>query len=72
MPDTHPALPAPEQELQLSLQLTLRLQRSGPQAHWSAQLSAPGQALQLNFATLPALIGYIARLESPGAGGGLR
>jgi hypothetical protein len=71
MSDT-PAPPAADQELLLSLQLTLRLQRTGPQARWSAQLSAPGQAMQLNFATLPALIGYIARLESPGAGSGLR
>lgn len=72
MPDTLTAQPATEQELLHSLQLTLRLQRSGPQARWSAQLSAPGQAVQLNFATLPALIGYIARLERPSAGGGLR
>jgi hypothetical protein len=71
MPDT-PAPATADQELLLSLQLTLRLQRSGPQARWSAQLSAPGQPMQLNFATLPALIGYIARLESPRTGGGLR
>lgn len=64
--------PPTEHELLQCLQLTLRLQRSGPQARWSAQLSVPGQAMQLNFATLPALIGYIVRLERPSAGDGLR
>lgn len=60
-----PVPSAAEPDLLLSLQLSLRLQRSGPQAGWTAQLWVPGQAAQLRFASLPALIGYIARLDQP-------
>lgn len=54
-----------EPELHLTLQLQLRLKRSGPHSQWSAELSsAPGEPA-LRFASLPALIGYIARLDRP-------
>ncbi|CAD5371749.1 hypothetical protein RA210_U160086 [Rubrivivax sp. A210] len=56
---TEPAEP----ELQLTLQLHLRLRRTGPLSQWSAELSAAPGAPPLRFATLPALIGYIARLD---------
>ena len=56
---------APEPELHLTLQLHLRLQRSGPHSQWSAELSSSGGEPPLRFASLPALIGYIARLDRP-------
>jgi hypothetical protein len=68
-----PETPAPDgEEVRLSLQLTLRLTRQRPDAAWTAELSAPNTPQKLAFASLPALIGYIARLDRPAPVRGLR
>ena len=65
--------PLPTQDdLSLSLRLELQLHRAGPQSQWSAELSVPDCAQRLRFASLPALIGFIARLDRPLPMGGIR
>lgn len=72
MPISSKTLPVAAEDLHLTLRLELRLHRSGPHAQWCADLSLPGQAPQLSFPSLPALIGYIARLDRPVPAGGIR
>jgi hypothetical protein len=72
---THTAAPAPAasgESLHVQLQLQLVLHRSGPRAAWTAELGAPGAGQPLSFASLPDLIGYIARLDHHPSLGGLR
>jgi hypothetical protein len=69
MPDD---APRPAEHLRLSLRLELHLHRNGPQAGWTAELCGAEAGPPLRFASLPALIGYIARLEASPAPGGLR
>ncbi len=57
-----PALPATE-ELRLTLRMELRLTRSQPLACWTAELCVPGMSGHLMFPSLPALVGWMARLD---------
>jgi hypothetical protein len=65
-------LPPRDDDLHLTLQLELRLRRSGLESGWSGEVSAPGRGERLSFATLPALIAWIARLEPQPPSSGLR
>jgi hypothetical protein len=67
-----PATDHTASELHLTLRLDLHLRRSGPHSTWSAELDVPdasGTAGPLSFATLPELIGFIARLDQTQPGG---
>ena len=57
--------PAPEdQDLQRTLRLDVHLSRVGSASAWSCEVTVPGRTDRLSFPTLPALIAWIARLES--------
>lgn len=74
-PQTFPSTPVPEaQALQAAhrLSLHLELHRQSPQDAWWAELRCAEGAPPMLFASLPALIGYIARLDPPQPSGGLR
>ena len=64
--------PATDTDLHVTLQLELRLRRCGTQSGWSGEVSAPGVPGHLTFATLPALIAWIARLEPQAPSRGIR
>lgn len=69
-PISDPAQPA--DNLPSVLALHISLHRPHPQASWSAELQVPGATAPLAFASLPALIAFIARLDPPAPGRGLR
>lgn len=55
-----------------ALHLELLLHRQSSQDDWWAELRSIDGAPPLLFASLPALIGFIARLDRPAQPGGLR
>lgn len=65
-------LPPADDDLHLRLQLDLHLRRQGPESGWSGEVQTPGQSERLHFATLPALIAWIARLDSQPPTRGIR
>ena len=68
-----PAIPA-DRALLLTLQLEVRLARDGfdPESAWSSEVSTPGGRERLRFASLPALIAWLARLEPLPPSSGIR
>lgn len=55
-----------------ALHLELELHRPSAQDSWQAELRAHDGTAPLQFASLPALIGFIARLDRPTHTPGLR
>lgn len=65
--------PPPAITLQVQLNLELRLTQAGAAPSWQARVAGGQPLQQLNFDSMGALIGYLARLDlQPPAPGGIR
>ena len=51
-------------DLRLSPELDVRLTRGGPAGGWHGEVGHPGASERLCFLTLPALLAWIAALET--------